>query len=461
MKLWGGRFKGEADALFARFNASFAFDRRLIEADIEGSLAQADALREAGILTGEEAEKIGSGLKDILRRTREEDDYLDSREAEDVHSFVEAELVAAIGDTGYKLHTGRSRNDQVATDLRIFLRGEIDRITRLIVELQRALVSLASDNRDAVIPGYTHLQRAQPVLFAHYLLAYFEMLSRDRQRLAEIRKRVNLLPLGSAALAGTGFNIDRERVARRLGFDGLCENSLDAVSDRDFVIEFVGASALVMIHLSRLAEDFIIYSTTEFGFIELSDAVSTGSSLMPQKKNPDSLELIRGKAGRVLGHHTALLAVMKGLPLAYNKDMQEDKEALFDTIDTLEGSVSVMTIVLRNTRLNRARAAEAASTGYLNATDLADYLVRRGLEFRRAHELVGRIVSFAVEKGSPLEKLTLEEYLSFSPLFDQELYEALDLSSSLESKSARGGTSPDRVAEALARAEKKTTDEHR
>ncbi|HET9529810.1 MAG TPA: argininosuccinate lyase [Blastocatellia bacterium] len=461
MKLWGGRFKGEADALFARFNASFAFDRRLFEADIEGSLAQADALHEAGILTGDEAEKISSGLKDILRRAREEDDYLDRREAEDVHSFVEAELVAAIGDVGYKLHTGRSRNDQVATDLRIFLRGEIDRITGLIVELQRALVSLAADNRDAVVPGYTHLQRAQPVLFAHYLLAYFEMLSRDRQRLAEIRKRVNLLPLGSAALAGTGFNIDRERVARRLGFDGLCENSLDAVSDRDFVIEFVGASALVMIHLSRIAEDFIIYSTTEFGFIELSDAVSTGSSLMPQKKNPDSLELIRGKAGRVLGHHTALLAMMKGLPLAYNKDMQEDKEALFDTIDTLEGSISVMTIVLRNTRLNKARAAEAASTGYLNATDLADYLVRRGLEFRHAHELVGRIVSFAIEKRRPLEKLTLEEYLSFSPLFDQELYEALDLNSSLESKSALGGTSPDRVAEALARAEEETTDEHR
>ena len=452
MKLWGGRFKGEADALFARFNASFAFDRRLIEADIEGSLAQAEALREAGVLTDEEAQSIITGLDEIKRRAREEKDYLDSRDAEDVHSFVEAELVSLVGEAGYKLHTGRSRNDQVATDLRLFLRGEIDRVTRLMVELQRALVELADANRDAVLPGYTHLQRAQPVLFAHYLLAYFEMVSRDRERMAEIRKRVNLLPLGSGALAGTGFDIDREQMARRLGFDGVCDNSLDAVSDRDFVIEFVGASALAMMHLSRMAEDLIIYSTAEFGFIELSDAVSTGSSLMPQKKNPDSLELIRGKSGRVFGHHAALLAVMKGLPLAYNKDMQEDKESLFDTIDTLGGSLAVMTTVLRNIKLDGARARAAASRGYLNATDLADYLVRRGLEFRRAHELVGRIVGYAIEKGSTLEELTLEEYLGFSPLFDERLYEALDLKSSLLSKAARGGTSPERVTEALARA---------
>jgi argininosuccinate lyase len=461
MKLWGGRFKAEADAVFACFNASFAFDRRLIEADIEGSLAQAEALQAAGILTGEEAQKISLGLNEIMRRSREEIGYLDSRDAEDVHSFVEAELVEAVGDIGYKLHTGRSRNDQVATDLRLFLRGEIDRIDSLIVELQRALVELAGKYRDDVIPGYTHLQRAQPILFAHYLLAYFEMLKRDRQRLADTRKRVNLLPLGSGALAGTGFDIDREQVARRLGFDGVCDNSLDCVSDRDFVIEAVGASALAMAHLSRLAEDLIIYATAEFGFIELSDAVSTGSSLMPQKKNPDSLELIRGKAARVFGHHAALLSMMKGLPMAYNKDMQEDKEALFDTLDTIEGSLAVMTIVLRNVELNRSRAAEAASRGYLNATDLADYLVRRGLEFRRAHDLVGRIVSYAIEKGSRLEELTLEEYASFSPLFEEGLYEALDLKSSLKSKSARGGTSPDRVSEALARAENETTDENR
>ena len=452
MKLWGGRFTGEADPHFARFNASFAFDRRLIEADIEGSLAQAEALLAAGILNTDEVEQISDALKEILRRSRDEAGYLDSRDAEDVHSFVEAELVAAIGDAGYKLHTGRSRNDQVATDLRIFLRGEIDRLNEIIRELQRAFVELAEANLDAVMPGYTHLQRAQPVLFAHYLLAYFEMMKRDHERLIEIRARVNRLPLGSGALAGTGFAIDRERLAERLGFDGLCENSIDGVSDRDFVMEFVSAAAIVMVHLSRLAEDLIIYSTAEFGFIELSDAVSTGSSLMPQKKNPDSLELIRGKAGRVFGHTSALLATMKGLPLAYNKDMQEDKEALFDTIDTLDGSLRVMTTVIRNIRVNKERARNAASQGFLNATDLADYLVRRGLEFRRAHEIVGRVVSYAIERGKALEQLQVDEYKQFSPLFDDDLYKALTLESSLRNKPALGGTSPERVSAALARA---------
>jgi argininosuccinate lyase len=452
MKLWGGRFKGEADREFARFNSSFPFDRRLIESDIEGSLAQAEALESAGILTPEEAGRIAYALGEILRRSREEDGYLDSRDAEDVHSFVEAELVAAVGEAGYKLHTGRSRNDQVATDLRLFLRGEIDRCSGLVADVQRALVELAEANRDSIIPGYTHLQRAQPLLFAHYLLAYFEMLARDRTRLAETRARANRSPLGAGALAGTGFPIDREQVARRLGFDGPCDNSLDAVSDRDFVIEFIGAAAIIMVHLSRLSEDLIIYSTAEFGFVELSDSVSTGSSLMPQKKNPDSLELIRGKSGRVFGHHAALLATLKGLPLAYNKDMQEDKEALFDTIDTLSGSLSVMATVLRNIRLDPDRAREAASRGYLNATDLADYLVRRGLEFRRAHELVGRVVNYAIGCGKALEELSLEEYGEFSPLFAGDLYQALTLESSLANKPAWGGTSPEQVREALARA---------
>lgn len=452
MKLWGGRFKGEADREFERFNASFSFDRRLIEADIEASLAHAEALADAGVIDGDEARKIELGLKEILRRSREENGFLDSRDAEDVHSFIEAELVAAIGDAGYKLHTGRSRNDQVATALRLFLRGQTDEICGLIVSLQRALVELAEANRDVVMPGYTHLQRAQPILFAHYLLAYFEMMKRDRERLNGVRSRVNQSPLGSGALAGTGFALDREKVAVRLGFDGISENSLDGVSDRDFVIEFAGAAAIVMVHLSRLSEDLIIYSSAEFGFVELSDAVSTGSSLMPQKKNPDSLELIRGKAGRVFGHHAALLAMMKGLPLAYNKDMQEDKEALFDTVDTLRGSLSVMTTVLRNIRVNGERARQAAREGYANATDLADYLARRGLEFRRAHDLVGRVVSYAIEQGKPLEELSLEEYRRFSPLFTEELYSSLALDASLKSKAARGGTSPERVGEALARA---------
>jgi argininosuccinate lyase len=452
MKLWGGRFTGVADADFARFNASFAFDRRLIEADIEGSFAQAEAICKVGILSEAEAQKINDGLRTILERVQKDAGYLDSRESEDVHSFVEAELVALIGEVGYKLHTGRSRNDQVATDLRLFLRGEIEQTIDLFRKMQGALVELAEANREVMMPGYTHLQRAQPILFAHYLLAYFEMLKRNIERLNDIRSRVNRLPLGAGALAGTGFAIDREAMAKRLGFEGLCENSLDAVSDRDFVIEFVGAAAISMIHLSRLAEDFIIYSTTEFSFIELSDAVSTGSSLMPQKKNPDSLELIRGKAGRVFGHHAALLAMMKGLPLAYNKDMQEDKEALFDAIDTLQGSLRVMTTVLRNTRINGERTRAAASVGFLNATDLADYLVRKGLEFRRAHELVGCVVAYAIKQGSDLEGISLEQYKNFSPLFEEDLFASLKLESSLANKPARGGTSPERVQEALARA---------
>lgn len=456
MKLWGGRFKGEADAEFARFNSSFAFDHRLIEADIQVSLAHAEALAAAGVLGEDEARRIAWGLNEILRRAQDDKSYLDNGEAEDVHSFVEAELVAAIGDTGYKLHTGRSRNDQVATDLRLFLRGEIDAIGELIRDVQRALIELAEANRDCVIPGYTHLQRAQPILFAHYLLAYYEMMKRNRARLVDVRARVNQLPLGSGALAGTGFPLDREMVARRLGFEGLCENSVDAVSGRDFVIEFIGAAAITMMHLSRLAEDLIIYSTAEFGFIVLSDAVSTGSSLMPQKKNPDSLELIRGKAGRVFGHHAALLATIKGLPLAYNKDMQEDKEALFDTVDTIVGSLKVMATVLRNVKVNRERSQRAASSGYLNATDLADYLVRRGLEFRKAHEMVGQIVTHAIERGKSLEAISIDEYRKFSPLFEEDLYEGLTLESCLASKSAIGGTSPERVSAALLKARDET-----
>ncbi|MFY9610365.1 MAG: argininosuccinate lyase [Blastocatellia bacterium] len=452
MKLWGGRFKGQADAGFAKFNSSFAFDRRLIEADIEASLAHAEALVAAGVLTESEARKIGEGLREIQRRAREEAGYLNSRDAEDVHSFVEAELVAAIGDPGYKLHTGRSRNDQVATDLRLFLRTEIDGAAGLIRELQRALLELAEANKGTIIPGYTHLQRAQPILFAHYLLAYFEMLSRDRARLEDARKRVNKLPLGAGAVAGTGIRLDREAVALRLGFEGLCRNSVDAVSDRDFVIEFIGAAAIAMVHLSRLSEDLILYSTSEFGFVELSDAVSTGSSLMPQKKNPDSLELIRGKAGRVFGNHAAMLATMKALPLAYNKDMQEDKEALFDTLDTLTSSLRVMTTVLRNIKVDGERTQAAAMAGYLNATDLADYLVGKGLEFRKAHELVGRVVMHGIERGKSLEEIPLEEYRAFSPMFGDDLYASLSLEASLAGKSASGGTSHELVNEALSKA---------
>jgi argininosuccinate lyase len=454
VKLWGGRFKEDSDARFARFNASFSFDRRLLSADVRASKAHSSGLARAGLISQQEAGEIHRGLDEILKRHAASPDYGSGSNAEDVHSFVESELHTLIGNTAYKLHTGRSRNDQVATDLRLFLRDETDHSIESIVDLQFALVELAEQYATAVMPGYTHLQRAQPILFAHYLLAYYEMLSRDAERFLSVRSRVNRLPLGAGALAGAGFQIDRQAVADELGFEGVAMNSLDAVSDRDFVIEFAGAASILMVHLSRLAEDFIIYSTEEFGFIELSDKVSTGSSLMPQKKNPDSLELVRGKAGRVFGHHAALLATMKGLPLAYNKDMQEDKEALFDTIDTVQGSLEVMEIVMRNVRLNTSRAAKAAAGGYSNATDLADYLVRRGLEFRRAHEVVGRIVSHALSQGKPLEELPIEEYRRHSELFEDDVYRYLTIESSLAMKSALGGTSAVRVSAALAAAKR-------
>jgi len=371
---------------------------------------------------------------------------------EDVHSFIEARLVELIGQTGYKLHTGRSRNDQVAVATRLFLRDEIAAIDEAMRDTQRALVELAERYVADPLPGYTHLQKAQPVLFGHFLLAYFQMLSRDRGRMADVKRRLNSLPLGSGALAGTNFPVDREWMAAELGFDGVTRNSIDAVSDRDYVIEFISASAIAMGRLSRLAEDLIIYSTQEFGFIKLGDAISTGSSLMPQKKNPDSLELIRGKAARVFGHLTAALTMTKGLPLAYNKDLQEDKEALFDTIDTLTGSLRVASTVLRNIELDRERARLASITDYTNATDLADYLVRKGLEFRNAHEVIGRVVVYAIEQGRELDELTIDECRRFSPLFDQDLFDSISLKSSLEGKKQIGGTAPERIKEELARA---------
>ena len=332
--LWGGRFTEKPDETFRRFNESFSFDRRLFTADVRASIAHANGLNESGVLTGDELDKIVSALRSLLESSDDGADFFEA-DVEDVHSFIETKLVGLIGETGKKLHTGRSRNDQVATAFRIWLRDEIDSIAVNLIALQRSLVEAATRHADAVLPGYTHLQRAQPIIWPHWCLAYFEMLARDRERLMDARRRVNVMPLGSAALAGTSFHIDREAVARELEFAGISRNSLDAVSDRDFAVEFVGACAITMVHFSRMAEDLILYCSTEFGFVTLSDAVSTGSSLMPQKKNPDSLELIRGKAGRVFGHHAALLATMKGLPLAYNKDMQEDKEAVFDTVDTV------------------------------------------------------------------------------------------------------------------------------
>ena len=454
MNLWGSRFTGETDKHFARFNASFRFDRRLIFADLQACAVHARALGRAGVLDPSEVESITQGLGKIAGMAAEPG-YLDRPEfaaTEDVHSFIESRLVELIGQTGFKLHTGRSRNDQVAVATRLFLRGEIAGLDATIRDTQTALVELAEKYASDPIPGYTHLQKAQPILFAHFLLAYFQMLSRDRERLADARKRVNILPLGSGALAGTNFAVDREWMAAELGFDGVTRNSLDAVSDRDYVIEFAGAAALAMMHLSRLAEDLIIYSTQEFAFIKLGDAISTGSSLMPQKKNPDSLELIRGKSARVFGHASALLTLAKGLPLAYNKDLQEDKEALFDTIDTLSDSLRVTAAVLRNIELNRERARAAAISDYTNATDLADYLVRKGLEFRKAHEVIGRVVVAAIEQGRQLGDLSLDEYRRFSERFEPDLFDSISLDNSLAGKRQTGGTAPGSVLEELARA---------
>jgi len=451
-KLWGGRFTSEADSGFARFNQSFSFDRRLFEADVRGSIAHCEALASAGVLTNAEANQIKSALQQILADGKSNPKYFDELVAEDVHSFVEARLVEMIADLGRKLHTGRSRNDQVATDLRLWLRDEIDGLGGLVNDTQTALLDFADANLNVAIPGYTHLQRAQPILLAHWCLAYFEMLARDRDRLSEVRKRVNVMPLGSAALAGTSFAIDRDAVAAALGFEAVSRNSLDAVSDRDFVIECVSTGAMIMMHLSRLAEDIILYCTSEFGFFDLSDAVATGSSLMPQKKNPDSMELVRGKAGRVFGHLQSLLTTMKGLPLAYNKDMQEDKEALFDTLDTVAACLSVTTTVLRNIRVAETRTRDAATRGYSNATELADYLARKGMPFREAHETVGRIVMRAIERGVEVNDLPLVELRTFSDLIEDDVFEALSLEETLARKAVTGGTAPAQVKEALSAA---------
>jgi argininosuccinate lyase len=447
--LWGGRFTGGADPSFAEFNSSFSFDRRLFAADVRASVAHCNGLVGAGVLNADEGEKIKVALQTILERGRAGGSYFDEMESEDIHSFVEARLVEMVGDAGRKLHTSRSRNDQVATDLRLWMRESIDQLLSQVRSTQEALLDLAEQNREAVLPGYTHLQRAQPILFAHWCLAYLEMLARDRERLAETRKRVNVLPLGSAALAGASFAIDRNEVAQELGFDSVSRNSVDAVSDRDFCVEFVSDCSLVMVHLSRLAEETVLYSTSEFGYFELSDAVATGSSLMPQKKNPDSMELVRGKAGRVFGHVVSLLTMLKGLPLAYNKDMQEDKEAVFDAFDTTNACLEVAALVLRNVKLNEEQMRAAASQGMMNATELADYLVRKGVAFREAHDTVGRIVVKAIERGVELGALSLDELRSFSIEIEQDVFDALTLEKTLATKSVAGGTAPERVAEAL------------
>jgi len=452
-KAWSGRFSEPVDDLVKRFTASVGFDQRLAEFDIQGSVAHARMLHAVGILTAADHESIEKGLAAIGDEIRA-GTFPWSVDLEDVHLNIERRLTDMVGDAGKRLHTGRSRNDQVATDVRLYLRAAIDHVQTLIKGLQRALLDLAESHADTVMPGFTHLQVAQPVSFAHHLLAYFEMLSRDAQRFADCRKRVNRLPLGAAALAGTSFPIDRLMVAKELGFDGVCENSLDAVSDRDFAIEFVAAGALVMTHLSRFSEELILWMSPRFGFIDIADRYCTGSSIMPQKKNPDVAELVRGKTGRVNGHLVALLTLMKGQPLAYNKDNQEDKEPLLDTVDTLMMSLAVFAGMVGGITVNVDRMRAAAREGYATATDLADYLVKKGLPFREAHEAVAQAVRFAETRGCDLAELPLDDLRQFSKLITADAFEALTLEGSMKSRSHIGGTAPARVKAAIAKARK-------
>lgn len=452
MKLWGGRFNKETAAEVEEFTASIGFDRRLWEEDIAGSLAHVKMLAKVGVLTAEEAAAISRGLEEI-REEIKSGAFAFSAELEDIHMHIEHRLIEKVGPVGGKVHTARSRNDQVALDTHLWVLRKVDEVLKLISGLQAALVRKAHAHQNAILPGYTHLQHAQPILLAHHLLAYFEMLERDRARFLGCRERADLMPLGAGALAGTTFPIDRELVARELGFSKLYENSLDAVSDRDYILEFLSASAILMVHLSRLAEELILWSSREFGFVELDDAFSTGSSIMPQKKNPDVPELVRGKTGRVVGHLTALLIVLKGLPLAYNKDLQEDKEALFDTADTVCASLKIFTDLIATLKVNEGRMLAAARGDFSTATDLADYLARRGLPFREAHAVVGRLVQKCLAAGKALEDLTLDELRAASPLFGPDALAVLQVEHSVARRTSRGGTAPAQVEEALKRAE--------
>ena len=450
-KTWSGRFSEPVAELVQKFTASVGFDKRLARYDVEGSLAHAQMLHSVGILNQEDLEAIRSGMKVILEEI-DSGKFEWSVELEDVHLNIEKRLTTLVGDAGKRLHTARSRNDQVATDIRLFLRHEIDGILDSIRILQNALLDLAWENADTVMPGFTHLQVAQPVSFGHHLMAYFEMLERDRSRMSDCRTRMNRLPLGAAALAGTSYPIDREMVAGLLGFDGVCENSLDAVSDRDFAIEFCSAASLVMTHLSRFSEEIILWMNPGFGFIDLADRFCTGSSIMPQKKNPDVPELVRGKTGRVTGHLMALLTLMKSQPLAYNKDNQEDKEPLFDAVDTVATSLRVYAEMIPGIRVNREAMRRAVGRGYATATDLADYLVKRGMPFRDAHETVARAVRFCDGKNCDLSDLSIEELKSFSDLVSEDVREFLTLEGSLMSRKHVGGTAPEAVRAAISRA---------
>lgn len=451
---WGGRFNEPTDAFVARFTASVEFDQRMYRQDIQGSVAHATMLTEAGVLTKEERDQIIQGLADI-QADIEAGRFEWSIALEDVHMNIEAALTAKIGITGKKLHTGRSRNDQVATDIRLYLRDEIDIILPEITRLQQGLLTLAEQEADTIMPGFTHLQTAQPVTFGHHLMAWFEMLSRDFDRFVDTRKRLNIMPLGAAALAGTTYPIQREITCKLLGFDAPSENSLDAVSDRDFGIEFCAASSILLMHLTRMSEELVLWTSAQFNFINLPDRFCTGSSIMPQKKNPDVPELVRGKSGRVYGHLFSLLTLMKSQPLAYNKDNQEDKEPLFDTIDTVKGCLRAYADMVPALESRKENMREAALRGFSTATDLADYLVRKGMPFRDAHEVVGKSVAYGIETGKDLGEMSLEELQTFSDTISGDIFEVLTLEGSVAARNHIGGTAPDQVRAAVKRGQEK------
>ncbi|MEC4892216.1 MAG: argininosuccinate lyase [Oscillatoria sp. PMC 1051.18] len=452
-KTWSDRFETALHPAIARFNASIGFDIELIEYDLTGSIAHAKMLAHTGIISKEEGQQLVTGLEQI-RREYQEGNFTPGIDAEDVHFAVERRLTELVGDVGKKLHTARSRNDQVGTDIRLYLRAEIDEIREKLREFQQVLVELAEENVETLIPGYTHLQRAQPLSLAHHLLAYFQMAQRDWQRLGEIRVRTNTSPLGCGALAGTTFPIDRHYSAAQLGFDGIYQNSLDGVSDRDFAIEFLCAASIIMVHLSRLSEEVILWSSQEFNFVTLKDSCATGSSIMPQKKNPDVPELIRGKSGRVFGHLQGMLVLMKGLPLAYNKDLQDDKEALFDSVKTVKACLEAMTILLgEGIEFRKERLAEAVAEDFSNATDVADYLAAKGVPFREAYNLVGKVVKTSLAAGKLLKDLTISQWKELHPSFEEDIYDAIAPRQVVAARNSYGGTGFAQVREALVKAQ--------
>jgi argininosuccinate lyase len=453
-KLWGGRFTKETNKLVEKFTASISFDQKLAKEDIAGSLAHVQMLGECGIIPMEDAQKIKDGLLSIKKLV--DDHKVEfSVEDEDIHMNIEKLLIEKIGPVGGKLHTGRSRNDQVATDMHLYLRTKTTELIKLVEDVQQALIEQAKEHVQTLIPGYTHLQRAQPVSFAHHLMAYFWMFERDKERLIDSLKRINWLPLGAGALAGTTFPINRERVAELLGFETVYPNSMDAVSDRDFILEFLSIGSIIMTHISRLSEELVIWSSQEFQFVELDDSFCTGSSIMPQKKNPDVPELLRGKTGRTYGNLIGLLTVLKGLPLAYNKDLQEDKEGMFDTVETLEGSLMLLAPMIESMTVNKDVMRKAINNDFSNATDIADYLVRKGLPFRDAHEVIGKIVLYAIQSNKFLLDLSFEEYQGFSPLFDDDIYVVLAPEHVVGVRNSFGGTAPEQVEKQIQLAEGK------